>query len=96
MKLLHLSFHFEFSDTIEEILERHEIRDFVRYPMIHGKDREGKRFGSKVFPGNVTVVQAQIPDDKLDQVLDDLESFKQEKEAHQHIQGLVLPVDKRL
>jgi hypothetical protein len=96
MKFLHLSFHFEFSDAIEQILERHEIRDFVRYPLIHGKDRDGKHDGSKVFPGNITVVQAQIPDDGLDPVLLDLGNFKKEKAAHRHLQALVLPVEKRL
>jgi hypothetical protein len=96
MKLLHLTFHFEYADAIELILDRHEIADYARYPMVEGKDREGKHFGTQVFPGGVTVVQAQVPEDKIDALFDDLRTFREEKAAHRHLQAIILPVDRCL
>jgi len=59
MKLLHLTYHFEFSDQIEKILDAHDIRNYVRYARVAGKDRDGRHDGTKVFPGHSSVVQAQ-------------------------------------
>ena len=96
MKLLHISFHFEYTDIIESVLDRHEIGNYARYSMIEGKDRDGKHFGTQVFPGNVSVIQAQVPDEKVDAVLSDLQAFRNEKDAHRHVQALVLPLERRL
>ena len=96
MKLLHLSFRFEFTDRIEVLLDRHNVRHFVRYPMVEGKDRDGKHFGGKVFPGSVSVVQAQVEDEKVEGLLEDLRSFREEKKAHRHVEALILPVERRL
>jgi len=59
MKLLYLTYHFEFSDQIEKILDAHEIENFVRYAFVEGKDRDGRHYGTKVFPGQSSVVQAR-------------------------------------
>ena len=96
MKLLHLTFHFEYADAIDLILERNEIVDYARYSMIEGKDCDGKHFGTQVFPGNVTVIQAQVPDERVDALLGDLEAFRNEKAAHHHLQALILPVERLL
>ena len=96
MKLIQISFRFEFSDVIERILDRHEIRDFVRWPMIDGRDCDGKAYGTKVYPGSVTVVNAQVQDEKVDDLMDDLESFRRERKAHRHLQALVLNIEHRL
>jgi hypothetical protein len=96
VKLLHLTFHFEYADIVAAILDRHEIADYARYSMVEGKDRDGKHFGTQVFPGNVTTIQAQVPDDKVDALCKDLETFREEKDAHRHLQALILPIEKRL
>ncbi len=96
MKLLHITFHFEYSDQIEAIMDRHAVQSYAKYPMIHGKDAEGKHFGSQAFPGNASVVQAQVSDEKVDKVLDDLRKFRDSKRAHQHLQALVFDVEKTL
>ena len=96
MKLLHITVHFEFADAITEILDRHGITNYARYPMIEGKDSEGKHYGSQVFPGNVTVIQAQVTEEEIDDLLRDLKTFKEEKHAHHHLEALVLPVERRL
>jgi hypothetical protein len=64
--------------------------------MMEGKDREGKHYGSQVFPGSVAVVQAQVGEDRLGAVLSDLEAFRDSKEVHKHLEALVLPIEKRL
>jgi hypothetical protein len=96
MKLLHLTFHFEYGERIEAILDRHEIRDYVRLPMMEGKDLEGKHYGSQVFPGSTSVVQAQVPEDKVEGVFEDLRAFKEERRSHRHLEALLLPVEARL
>ena len=96
MKLLHLTFHFEYADIVTALLDRHEIGDYVRYSTVEGKDCDGKHFGTQVFPGNVTVIQAQVPDDKIDALFGDLETFREEKDAHRHLQALILPIERRL
>jgi len=96
MKFLHVTFHFEYGDAIEGILDRHGIRDYVRYPMMEGKDAEGKHFGSQIFPGSTSVVQALLPDGSTEPLLGDLRRFKQEKSSHKHLQAVVLPVERSL
>jgi hypothetical protein len=96
MKLVHITFHFEFAEIIEKILDRYDIPAFARYPMIEGKDGDGKHYGNKVFPGTITVVQALAADEEVEHLLDALGSFKKEKEAHEHLEVLVLPVERRL
>ncbi|MFW5930409.1 MAG: PG0541 family transporter-associated protein [Desulfosalsimonas sp.] len=96
MKFMHITFHFEYAEEIEQILDRHEIENFVRYPMLEGKDLEGKHYGTQVFPGSTTVVQAQIPEDRLDDVIDDLKAFREKKTAHRHIEAVIIPIEKRL
>jgi hypothetical protein len=96
MKLLHLTFHFEYTDYIEAILDRHAVGAYARYPMVEGQDGDGKHFGTQVFPGNVTVVQAQIAEDRIESLFADLQKFRAEKDAHRHLQALILPVERQL
>ncbi len=96
MKLLHISFHFEYAEDIEEILDRHEVDNFVRYPMMEGKDLDGKHFGSQVFPGNTSIVQAKITDEKVEPLLESLQAFRQAKQSHNHLETLVIPVERTL
>ena len=96
MKLLYLSFHFEYAEIIDAILDRHGLSDYVRYSMVEGKDRDGKHFGTQVFPGNVTVIQAHIQEDKIDALFNDLQVFRKEKDAHRHLTALILPVERQL
>ena len=96
MKLLHLTFHFEYADAIERIFDRHEVRDATRYPMVEGRDRDGKHYGSQVYPGNFTVVHAQLPEEKIDAMFEELRAFRDEKRAHHHLEALILPVERRL
>ena len=98
MKLLHVSFHFEYAEIIEQILDRHGVDDYARYSMIEGKDRDGKHFGTQVFPGNVTVIQAQVPDssERVDALFQELQAFREERDAHRHLQAFLLPVERRL
>jgi hypothetical protein len=96
MKLVMLAFHFEYTDVIEAMLDRLGIADYVRYPMIEGKDLDGKHFGTQVFPGNSSVIHAQVPEETMDDLFDQLAQFRTAKPAHQHLQALVLPIERRL
>lgn len=96
MKFVHITYHFEYAEQIEAILDEHEIEDYTRYGMMEGKDQKGKHFGTQVYPGNVSVVQAQVPEDRLDDLMTDLKTFKESKPAHEHLEALVLPIERRL
>ncbi len=96
MKLLHITFHFEYADEIEKILDKNEIENFVRYSMCEGRDRDGKHYGTQVYPGSTTVVQAQVPDEGMAQMLQDLKAFRDKKMAHRHLEAVVLPIEKLL
>lgn len=93
MKFLHLVYHFEYTPTIEDILDDHQVEQYVRYSMMEGKDRDGKHFGSQVHPGNTSVVQARLADDQVEPLLEDLREFKHEKESHEHLEAMILPVE---
>jgi hypothetical protein len=96
MKLLQLTFHFEFTDRIDQILDDHEIRDALRVPMVAGRDLDGKHDGSQVHPGSISAVWAQVPDDRIDDILDDLREFRRTRRTHQHLQALVLGIEQRI
>ena len=96
MKLVQVSFHFEYADSIDRIVESRGVKHYVRHPRIAGYDREGKHDGSQVFPGNTAVVQALVEDEAVDGLLDDLARFRQAKRAHWHLEAFVLPVERRL
>ncbi len=96
MKFMHITFHFEYSEAIEEILDKYQIRDFVRYPRVESKDSDGKHFGNQVFPGHSAVIQAQVPEEKVEQLFTDLKQFKEDRKSHQHLEAVVLPIESRL
>jgi hypothetical protein len=96
LKLVQIYYHFEFSDTIEAILDDCEIDHFVRYALVEGKDRDGKHYGSKVFPGNSSVVQALVSDEAVDELLEALRGFKESGDSHRHLTAVVLPVESSL
>lgn len=96
MKFVQIAVHFEYTDFIDAVLDRHQVIDYVRYPMVEGKDQEGKHFGSQVFPGNFTVYQAQVRQDMLDDLFSEMEHFRTDKPAHNHLQAIVLPIERCL
>lgn len=96
LKIVQINYHFEYSEDIEAILEAREIANFVRYAMIEAKDREGKHYGSKIYPGSSSVVQALVPDDTLDGLLEDLEDYRKAESSHAHLTAVVLPVEKSI
>lgn len=96
MKLVHITFHFEFADVIEGILDSHEIINYVRYPMMQGKDQDGKHYNSQVHPGSITIMQAQVEDDAVESLLEDIEKWRAGRKAHGHLQALVLGIERVL
>lgn len=90
MTLVHVTFRFEYTDAVERILDRHAVTDFVRYAMVEGSDRDGKHFGDQVHPGNMVAVQALVPPEGVDALLDDLRRFREEKPAHAHLRAVTL------
>ena len=96
MKLVQIHVHFEYTDVIDAMLDRHGIAEFTRYSMMEGKDRDGKHYGTQVFPGNLTIFQAQVLEHRIDDLFAELERFRSSKPAHRHLQALVLPIERRL
>jgi hypothetical protein len=96
MHLVQISFHFEFWEKIEAVLDECQVEHFVRYPTVQGKDVEGKHYGGQVFPGSVSVVQVQAGDGTIDKLFEALERFRDEREAHRHLTVVALRVSRRL
>ena len=96
MKLVQVIFQFQYTERIEALLRGQGIDFMSIYPLIDGWDADGKHDGSQAFPGHLTVVQAEVPEERLDALFDDLRKFREEKKTHRHLQALVLPVDRRL
>ncbi|EFI33626.1 hypothetical protein Dthio_PD0961 [Desulfonatronospira thiodismutans ASO3-1] len=96
MKLVHITFRFEYVDHVERILDDSGVEDYARYPMVEGKDQEGKHFGSQVFPGSVTVCQALVKNDLVEGLMQRLQEFRMKKGAHRHLRAAVVPVEQVL
>lgn len=96
MRLVHVTFRFEYTDAIERILDRHDVTDWVRYAMIEGRDRDGKHDGSQVYPGNMVALQALVPSARVDAVVEGLRDFRDAKRAHEHVRVVVLPAERVL
>ncbi len=93
MKLVHMTFRFEYTDRINKLLDSQEISDYVQYPMVQGKGIDGKHMGTKIFPGNFSVIQAVVPDDRVAALLAEFDEFRKRKEAHYHIRAIVMPIE---
>lgn len=96
MKFLHVTVRFEYAEPVGRILDRHDVDHYVRARQLEGRDRDGKHFGTQVFPGSVSLLQAQVPEDVLDGLLEDLRAFRDESDAHAHLEAVVLPIERRL
>ncbi|GEM_PF-615130 len=96
MKLLHLTFHFEYREAIEKILDEQGVQNYVVYPMMEGKDIDGKHFGSKIHPGNVSVIEAQVEEDQIEQLFEKLSEFKHAKRSRYHLEALILPIERKI
>jgi hypothetical protein len=96
VKLVQVTCHFEYTDEIEQILDRHRLEHWVRHSRIEGRNVDGKHTGTQAFPGNISVVETRVDDERLDALLDDLRNFRDAKRAHRHVDALVLPVERSL
>jgi nitrogen regulatory protein PII-like uncharacterized protein len=94
MKFVHISVHFEYGKAIEEILDARGVGDYVRYSMIESKDIEGKHFGTQVFPGNASVIQALVDEEVVEDLFEELEKFRKKKMSRHHLRAVVLPIEK--
>lgn len=96
MKLMQITYHFEFSQAIEGILDKHNVENFARCQMEEGKDCDGKHYGTQVFPGNIAIVNAKVPDEKVEPIFEDLKAFKKDKKVHHHLRAIVIPIERTL
>lgn len=96
MRLVHITVQFQYTERIEQIVDEHGAAGHATYPMVHGVDRDGRHDGTKVHPGNVTVVQALVPDERVDALLGDLQRFRDARPAHGHLEAAVIAVERTL
>jgi hypothetical protein len=96
VKLVHVTFQFQYAEEIEALLATHGVVDLVRHPRIAGRDRDGRHDGSQAFPGHMAAIQALVPERRVASLLDDLRAFRDAKPAHAHLRAAVLSVDETL
>ncbi|MDZ7826992.1 MAG: hypothetical protein U5R48_14455 [Gammaproteobacteria bacterium] len=70
MKLVMASVHFEYTDVIEQIIDRHPVPHYLVHPRIEGRDSEGFHEGSQVHPGNLAALHLRMADEDVDALLD--------------------------
>ncbi|MDT8444202.1 MAG: hypothetical protein RQ722_07935 [Desulfuromonadales bacterium] len=93
MKLVQLSFHFEYADRIETLLDEHQVAHFIRHPRVQVLDADGRQYGSKVFPDHMMAIQARVDDERVEKLLEDLKAFRQDKTSHEHLEAVVIPIE---
>ena len=96
MKLVQITFHFEYIDEIEEILDDVPVRHYACHRRVEGRDSTGKLEGTQVYPGTMSVIQAMVEDGEVDRLIDALRAFRDIREGHRHLEAIVLPVERRL
>lgn len=96
MKLVLVTFQFQYAEEIETLLAKHGIVDLVRHPRIAGRDRDGRHDGSQAFPGHMAAIQAFVEEGRTEPLLDALRAFRDAKPAHAHLRAAVLPLDETL
>lgn len=96
IKLLHVTFQVQYTDHVEAILADCGLDRWARHHRVYGRDADGRHEGSQAFPGHVTAIQAQVPEERVECVLDALEEFRRAKRVHRHLEALVLPVERRI
>lgn len=96
MKLVMITYRFEYNEPMERILSRHGLVDYVRLPRAQGSDKDGKHDGSKIHPGHMAQVWAQVQDNDADSLLEDIKEFKNAKQGQEHVTALVLGVEKTI
>lgn len=96
MKLLLVTFQFQYADEIEALLTSHGAADRVRHPRISGRDRDGRHEGSQAFPGHMAAIQAFVAEDQVEALLTALRNFRDAKPAHAHLRAAVLPLERTL
>lgn len=96
MKLLHVTFQFQYADAVEAIVSERGVKDFVHHPRVSGRDRDGAHDGSQAFPGHMASIEALVDDAAMPELLDALRRFRDEKRAHAHLCAVVLPVEEVL
>lgn len=95
MKLVIITYRFEYQDRVEAMLRRAGVRDFLLIARAQGGDADGLHYGSQVHPGHLSQVQAQAEDQAARELLRLVGEFKQEKQAHRHVTALCLEVADR-
>lgn len=93
MKLVIVSVHFEYAEEIEDIVDRHPVAHYFVHPRIEGRDSEGFHGGSQVHPGQLTALHARLDDADVQPLLDDLNQFRLEKNAHHHLEAMVVNIE---
>ena len=92
MKLVRVTYRFEFSAPIGEILAEQDVRDYTRRRDVQGRDADGLHQGSQAFPGHMEEVWAQVPDRQAESLLDALQQFRQLSASHEHLRAAVMEV----
>ena len=96
MKLVRVTFQFQFQEAIERILLDRRIRDYVIVPHAEGRDRDGRHDNSQAFPGYSALAEAAVEDDEVSDLLAGLRRFRDDRAPHHHVRAYVVAVERSL
>ena len=95
MKSIFISFHAQYAERIEGLLENAGVKEYIEIPKALGGDTTGKYFDSQIWPGYYSAIFMFALDDELaEEVFNNLTEFKEEREAHKHMRIVRFCVEK--
>lgn len=76
MKMLMIFVDADHADDVADLLDRHHVAGYSRFPNVLGKGVTGTKLGTRAFPGSSTLYVAAVPTPVADGVTDDLNTLR--------------------
>ncbi len=78
---------------IRELMEKHGVHAFTEMKEVTGEGETGKHFGTRVWPGNSSLLFTVIPDEKKEEVMSALRNCSIVLFPGEGLRVFVLPVE---
>jgi hypothetical protein len=96
MKLLMIIGPAERREELAALVEKHGVRAFTELPEVIGEGMTGKRFGSRVWPGQSTLMFTVAADDKVTELVAALRECRKTFFPDEGLKAFVLPAEEAL
>jgi len=94
MKLLMIIVESEYKETLEVLLNKHDILGYTEIPSVHGTGATGVRMGSRAFPKTSSILFTVVPEQVLDELMGNIKQYCEG--CAQHMKMIVWGVEQML